>query len=124
MLSDRNHKDHLVEVDSAAVLEQLEHLPVYSWNYTSQAEDIRHLGPTSQDFRKAFGIGAEDTHISTIDADGVALSAIKGLIAELREKEGQIDKLNQENAALRRRFDIVEDRVNTFFEILEQLPEE
>ncbi len=124
MLSDRNHKDHLVEVDSAAVLEQLEHLPVYSWNYTSQAEDIRHLGPTSQDFRKAFGIGEEDTHISMIDADGVALSAIKGLIAELREKEGQIDKLNQENAALRRRFDAVENRVNTFFEILEQLPEE
>ncbi|MFT5121911.1 MAG: hypothetical protein ACI97B_000536, partial [Verrucomicrobiales bacterium] len=124
MLSDKNHKDNLIEIDPTAVLEQLERLPVYSWNYKSQSDEIRHVGPTSQDFKQAFGIGEEDTHISSIDADGVALSAIKGLILQLREKEGQIEKLNEENSALRRRFDVVEERVNTFFEILEQLPAE
>ena len=38
-----------------------------------------HAGPMAQNFYAAFGLGADDTHIATVDADGVALAAIQGL---------------------------------------------
>ena len=33
----------------------------------------------AQDFHAAFSLGADDKHIATVDADGVALTAIQGL---------------------------------------------
>ena len=50
----------------------------------------RHVGPTAQDFREAFGLGLDAKSIGTIDADGVALAAIQGLYELLLEKEAQI----------------------------------
>jgi DNA-binding transcriptional MerR regulator len=41
----------------------------------------------AQDFHAAFQLGNDDRRISTIDADGVALAAIKGLIAELESRQ-------------------------------------
>jgi len=35
---------------------------------------VLHLGPVAQDFHAAFGLGADDKHIATVDADGVALA--------------------------------------------------
>jgi hypothetical protein len=49
-----------------------------SWGYKAQAPAIRHLGPTAQDFRGAFGLGEDARHIDTIDSEGVALAAIQG----------------------------------------------
>ena len=49
------------------------------WNYKSQDAKVRHIGPMAQDFAAAFGIGEDDTHISSVDADGVALASIKAL---------------------------------------------
>jgi len=37
------------------------------------------MGPLAQDFFAAFGLGEDDKHITTIDADGVALAAIQAL---------------------------------------------
>ena len=45
---------------------------------------IRHLGPTAQDFRAAFGLGDFPLRINTIDADGVALAGVKALEARTR----------------------------------------
>lgn len=33
----------------------------------------------AQDFRAAFGLGEDDKHISTLEAEGVALAAIQAL---------------------------------------------
>jgi len=38
----------------------------------TQDPSIQHMGPRAQDFYAAFGIGEDDTHISTSDADGAA----------------------------------------------------
>ena len=38
------------------------------------------MGPMAQDFFAAFGLGDSDKHITTVDADGVALAAIRGLV--------------------------------------------
>jgi len=52
---------------------------ILTWNYKTQDDSIRHIGPMAQDFRAAFGLGEDDKRITTIDADGVALAAIQAL---------------------------------------------
>jgi len=61
-------------------------LPVTSWNYKHDP-DRRYIGPMAQDFHAGFGLGHDDKHLTTLDLDGVTLSALKGLIAELLERK-------------------------------------
>ncbi len=57
---------------------------------------IRQIGPMAQDFYAAFGMGHDDKRISTIDTDGVALAAIQGLHAIVKEKDAEITDLRAE----------------------------
>jgi hypothetical protein len=89
------------------VLEQLARLPLSTWRYKAQAPGVRHVGPMAQDFRAAFGLGEDERHISSVDADGVALAAIQGLNeivkeqkVELKAKEVQISEFEKRLAAL------------------------
>ncbi|MBI5481819.1 MAG: tail fiber domain-containing protein [Deltaproteobacteria bacterium] len=66
-------------------------MPLSTWRFRAEASRARHMGPMAQDFYAAFGLGDDDKHISTIDADGVALAAIQGLN----------QKMADENQALR-----------------------
>jgi hypothetical protein len=108
-LSDRAAKEDLQPVDGRAVLEQLARLPLSTWRYKAQAPGVRHVGPMAQDFHAVFGVGEEERHISSVDADGVALAAIQGLNeivqeqkAELKAKDVQITELEKRLAALER----------------------
>jgi hypothetical protein len=78
--SDRNLKTDVANVDDDAVLEKVAALPISRWSYKSE-RGVRHLGPMAQDFYAAFRIGEDDKHITSIDEDGVALTAIKALHA-------------------------------------------
>src|SRR5262249_11428245 len=60
---------------------------------------IRHMGPMAQDFAAAFGLGENDTTISTVDAQGVALAAIQGLHSLVKDQQAQLDQLRTENSA-------------------------
>jgi len=93
-LSDANAKENFREVNGEDLLRKLAQIPVREWNYKAQDAAIRHMGPTAQDFRAAFGLGDFPLRINTIDADGVALAAVKALEARTRA-------LADENAALR-----------------------
>jgi hypothetical protein len=97
--SDRNVKRDFAPVDGRAVLDKVAALPIQSWAYKSAA-DIRHLGPVAQDFKAAFGLGADDKHIATVDADGVALAAIQGLYALIKEQQAEIAQLKTRLMAL------------------------
>jgi hypothetical protein len=97
--SDRNGKENIERVDAADVLQTVVSLPVATWNWKAQNAGIRHMGPMTQDFDAAFGLGESDTMIGTVDADGVALAAIQGLNAKL---EAQVAEKNAEITALRR----------------------
>jgi len=105
VISDRNAKENFSRVDSRAVLEKVAALPVTTWNYKSQTNGVRHIGPVAQDFKAAFGVGESDTGITTIDADGVALAAIQGLNQkleeQLRSKEAEIQELKRAVGELR-----------------------
>jgi len=105
-VSDRNLKANFSQVDDLSVLAALAAIPMQTWNYTSQDAGIRHLGPMAQDFRAAFGLGENDTTISTVDAQGVALAGVQGLYhlaqdqaAQLKNQQTQIDDLKARLAA-------------------------
>jgi hypothetical protein len=99
--SDRNAKRDFAPANSRAVLEKVVDLALSHWTYKGDEMGSRHLGPTAQDFRAAFGLGSDDKHIATVDADGVALAAIQGLHAMVKERDARIDKLEHTVAELR-----------------------
>jgi len=76
--SDQNLKRDFASIEPREVLDRVTALPVTTWRYKAEA-GARHIGPTAQDFYRAFSLGADNRHIGSIDADGVALAAIKGL---------------------------------------------
>ena len=95
-------------------------MPVKTWNYKTQAADIRHIGPMAQDFKAAFGVGESDTGITTVDADGVALAAIQGLnelVREqrraLRERDARIAAMETSLAELRQRVESLAHKSQT-----------
>lgn len=85
--SDVSLKENFRTEDPDRFLEELERLPITSWNYRKEDATVRHLGPTAQDFYGAFGLGDSDKSISTVDAAGVALLAIQALAQRTRELE-------------------------------------
>jgi hypothetical protein len=103
-LSDRNVKANLMAVDGHAILELLASLPIATWNYRTQSDSVRHIGPMAQDFRAAFGLGEDETHISTVDSEGVALAAIQALYQEKQQEvmqlKGRLSALEERLAAL------------------------
>jgi hypothetical protein len=105
--SDRQAKANFAPVDGQSILSRLSNLPIQTWNYKTQDPSIRHMGPTAQDFRAAFGLGEDERHINTVDADGVALAAIQELhrlaqaqAAQLAAQQEQIATLEARLAAL------------------------
>jgi uncharacterized coiled-coil protein SlyX len=93
-LSDRDAKTDFAPVDAQQILEQVANLPLTTWSYKTQAPSIRHIGPMAQDFA-IFGVGEDDKHISSVDADGVALAAIQGLYQTMQAKDDQIKAQQQ-----------------------------
>jgi hypothetical protein len=65
----------------------------------------------AQDFAAAFGVGEDDTHIATIDAEGVALAAIQGLYEIVQEREALAAAQQAENMALNQRIATLEARL-------------
>ncbi len=99
--SDREAKANFAAVDAQEVLARLAAIPIQTWNYKSQDPSVRHIGPVAQDFYAAFGVGEDDKHISTVDADGVALAAIQELYQLLQEREAQVASLRSQVTSLR-----------------------
>ena len=94
--SSRAFKHAFEAIDAGDVLARVIALPLSRWQYRNSNEGV-HLGPMAEDFADAFGLGGSPQHISSVDADGVALAAIQGLNA----------KLEHENATLRATLDEV-----------------
>lgn len=107
-ISDRNLKENFSPVDGRSVLERLSQIPILEWNYKAQDAEIRHVGPMAQDFYAAFGLGTDDRHISTIDADGIALLSIQALYELAQEKDEQIEQLTQQVDELQQRIEQLE----------------
>jgi hypothetical protein len=98
--SDRNLKENFKPVDPRAVLDKVATLPLSEWNYKADTAS-RHVGPMAQDFYAAFGVGPDDKHIATVDADGVALAAIQGLNQRLEEQRSRLEQKQTEITELK-----------------------
>ena len=106
-LSDRESKEHFESIRPRDVLDKVAALPLSQWNFKTETAS-RHVGPMAQDFYAAFGLGQDEKHIATVDAEGVALAAIQGLnqkvdeqAAELKAKEAELQALKQSLAELK-----------------------
>jgi hypothetical protein len=68
----------------------------------------------AQDFYAAFGVGEDDRHITSIDEDGVALAAIKGLYEKSERENGalrtQVSSMQSRLAALAAKVESLEKR--------------
>ena len=73
-------------------------------SYTSEGNQVRHMGPMAEDFYKAFNLGVGNTSIDVQELGDVSLAAIKALdqrTVELQEKTAEIEKLRNEVNELR-----------------------
>uniref|UniRef100_B8HUU5 Peptidase S74 domain-containing protein n=1 Tax=Cyanothece sp. (strain PCC 7425 / ATCC 29141) TaxID=395961 RepID=B8HUU5_CYAP4 len=114
--SDRALKENFRSVSSVQILKQLAAMPLQQWQIKGAKQKEYHLGPTAQDFEKAFGFGVEDMKvpedkgikgakgiknpnagktfkgINRADVVGVALVSIQGLY---KLTQGQRAELEQ-----------------------------
>lgn len=107
-ISDRNRKNNFLTIEGEDLLDRLRLVPVTSWNYLTQDESIRHMGPMAQDFYAAFGLGESDLLINTVDIDGVNMAAAQALLTRTDELREEVASLREENAELRARLERLE----------------
>ena len=91
--SDENLKENFRPVDCNTLLEQIESLEITEWNYKTESDEVRHIGPTAQEFQRVFGVGSDGKTISTIDPAGISLAAIKGLLEKNEQLEREVSEL-------------------------------
>lgn len=80
--SDAALKQDFSDVNAAKILESVAKIPIKAWEYIAEP-GVKHIGPTAQDFLKAFGFGGSDKGIGTVDAIGVLMSCIQELKSEI-----------------------------------------
>ncbi|HYP52744.1 MAG TPA: tail fiber domain-containing protein [Pyrinomonadaceae bacterium] len=112
--SSRATKENFFNVSGEDVLARLRKVPVSTWNYISEGQQVRHMGPMAEDFFGQFGLGTSDKAIGVQDLGGVSLAAIKALDArtlELQQKTSEVERLNSEVQALRAANAALENRL-------------
>jgi hypothetical protein len=70
------------------MLNKINTLPVTEWDYKTEGPTVKHIGPVAQDFYAAFGVGNNNTSISTIDPAGIALLGIQALSKQIQNIQG------------------------------------
>ena len=75
------------------LLERLAALPVATWRYHWEPPHVRHLGPMSQDFRAAFGLGDDERRIDMVDVNGVLTVAVQALVRRMAALETEVTAL-------------------------------
>jgi prepilin-type processing-associated H-X9-DG protein len=118
--SDRNVKENFATIDPRAILDHVTHLPITTWNYIAEGAAVRHLGPVAQDFRREFGLGHNDTTITVVDVEGVALAAIQGLHQLVQQKDDRIAALEAQARAQEERMAALQRSVEVLLERTEQ----
>jgi hypothetical protein len=119
-LSDSTAKSNIFKVDDYDILNKIEKIKVYEWSYINE-KGVKHIGPMAQSFYGTFGYGSDNKFISTVDIDGVNLSAIKALYDKSLRIENVIEdyhillkkynELSKEKEQLEKRLDLIEKKM-------------
>jgi hypothetical protein len=121
--SSRATKMNFATVSGTDVLAKVRALPITTWNYISEGDKVRHLGPMAEDFYAAFGLGEGSKSIGVQDLASVSLAGVKALeerTAELQGKTEEVERLRSEVAALRTANAALEDRLTAIERSLKQ----
>lgn len=93
--SDKNLKENFTQIDLQELLRKIADLEISEWNYMTDDDNVRHIGPTAQDFHELFGLGGDDKAISTVDPAGITLAAIKELYRTTEELKSQTTRIEE-----------------------------
>jgi hypothetical protein len=85
---DATTTENATPADGPALVTALGSLPLSTYEYTADAGNTRHLGPTAAGFNAAFGLGAGVDDLAPADVAGVALATTKVLAARLDDLTG------------------------------------
>jgi hypothetical protein len=109
--SSRYTKENFMAVKGEDILSSLRAIPVSTWNYISEGQQVRHMGPMAEDFYQAFRLGTGNTSIGVQDLAGVSLAAVKALeerTAQLQQKIAEVEQLRAKLSTLEQRFSALE----------------
>ncbi len=112
--SSGKRKENIEPVAHAELLETVAALELFRWNYKTDPNKTRHLGPLAEDFYASFHLGHDERHVSPADVAGVALAAVQALQGELVLRDASMREL--ENALGRR-----DERLDELTSRLEEL---
>lgn len=82
-----------VLTDPNAILDRLAKLPISLWTYGWDHPSVRHLGPMSQDFAAAFGLGWNEHALDGVDCNGVLTVAVQALVKRVAHLEKEVASL-------------------------------
>ena len=89
--SSRELKQDIAPIETAAVLEKIQQLPIYEWSY-KQSPSSRHVGPMAEDYYATFGLAGQGKSLAATDMAGLAIAAAK----ELHENNEELEARNRE----------------------------
>jgi hypothetical protein len=122
-ISDRTKKSNFKNVNTLDILNKVSKLEITTWNYKTQAQSIRHMGPMAQDFYASFGLGENETSISSVDIDGINIAAIQALAKiteELKQKSEQIEILKKNLEEIKSEKVLLEKRISKAEQLIEK----
>ncbi|MGC0417285.1 tail fiber domain-containing protein [Embleya sp. AB8] len=85
-------------VNGYTILDTVAALPIGTWRYLWEPEEVRHLGPMAQDWHTAFGFNPDDTRIPVVDGLGVTLVCIQALHRRVAELTAEVARLREREA--------------------------
>jgi hypothetical protein len=103
-------KTNFIGLTNEWIFNKIKSINVSKWTYKDT--DEVHIGPTSEEFAKAFNTGAgSDKFISTIDVSGVALRGVQGLIDRDESQAEEISELKSEIEQLKEQIELLKSLI-------------
>ncbi len=110
--SDVNSKENFQALNGADVLADISRLEITKWRYKDDPQGYQHIGPTAQDFRAVFKVGADEKSIAPLDVTSVAVAGVKELNSIVASQQSLLAQKEAELAAVNERVAELEETVN------------
>ncbi|MFE6862344.1 tail fiber domain-containing protein [Nocardia sp. NPDC057668] len=86
-------------VNGYDILAKVVDLPISTWRYEWEPQQVNHLGPMAQDWMAAFGLGDDEKVIYGVDAVGVLLVCVQALQRDVEALRRELERQRTPNAS-------------------------
>ena len=97
----RSKKENIHEIEYQDILEKVNNIPLYQYNYIGNNPTQKNISPMAEDWHDHFGFldgGLKSNEvIETMDAIGVALCSIKALNEQVKDNNGKFEYFVRES---------------------------